>query len=173
MSSRRNLLKMMGLTAAATAVPVAAAAAGDLADRRAVVAALTADGNSGQPWWLLSPLTVGASVGLGWQVAALSSVERGAAVLSLSHRDGRDANVHLCAHAGRPRGLAHTALFDLILMDGGQGDQPTDEGLGRALKNLSARIRRNEISDRADLRPLAHMMTHAERVELYGAETLA
>ena len=49
----------------------------------------------------------------------------------------------------------------------------TDEDLGRAVLNLSARIRRNELSEAADLRPLAHLMSHAERVSLYGAETLA
>lgn len=171
MKSRRNLLKMMGMTAAATAVPVSAAAS-DLTQRRAVVAALTEDGNSGAPWWLLSPLQQGSSIGLGWRVSALSTVDRGAAVLALFHRDGREARVHLCAHHGTPRGLAHSALFDLILMDGGQGDRDTPEDLGRALVNLAARVRGNEISDKADLRPLAHMMTHAERVALYGAETL-
>lgn len=171
MKSRRNLLKMMGMTAAATAVPVTAAAS-DPTARRAVVAALTADGSSGAPWWLLSPVQQGSAVGLGWRVAGLSTVSRGAAVLSLAHRDGREASVHLCAHHGSPRGLAHSALFDLILMDGGQGDQSTPEDLGRALVNLAARIRGNEVSDKADLRPLAHMMTHAERVALYGAETL-
>jgi len=171
MNSRRNLLKMMGFGAAASAVPTAAAIASP-ESRRAAIAALTGSGSSTAPWWLLAPLADGGPVGLGWRLAALSDIDRGAVVLSLAHRDGRTARVHLCAHAGSPRGLAHSALLDLILMDGGQGDQQTDEDLGRTLLNLAARIRTNEISDKADLRPLAHMMTHAERVELYGAETL-
>lgn len=170
MSSRRNLLKMIGLTAAVTAVPAAAAASP--AERRAVLAALTGAGDSTAPWWLMAPIAPGSAVGLGWTVSALSQVERGAAVLSLTHRDGRAARVHLCAHGGRPRGLAHSALFDLILMDGGQGDKQTEEDLGRTLKDLARRIRHNEISEKSDLQPLAHLMTHAERVALYGAETL-
>lgn len=171
MNSRRNLLKMMGLTAAASAAPATAMAV-TRSDRQAAIAALTQEGNASAPWWLISPLSEGRAAGLGWQVGGLSNVERGAAVLLLEHRDGRQARVHLCAHGGRPKGLAHSALFDLVLMDGGQGDKPTDEDLGRALVNLSRRMRQNEISEKADLRPLAHLMTHAERVALYGAETL-
>lgn len=174
MNTRRALLKKMGLTVAAASAMGAGVVPGDAqATRREAITALTTSGSSDAPWWLLSPLQVGSAVGLGWSVVALSPVSRGASVLSLSHRDGRQAQVHLCAHAGHPRGLAHSALLDLILMDGGQGDRRTDEDLGRALLSLADRIRRNEVSEAADLRPLAHLMSHAERVSLYGAEGLA
>jgi len=90
--------------------------------------------------------------------------------LGLRHADGRHAQVHLCARDGRPRGLAHTALFDLVLMDGGQGDRPTDEGLGRALLTVASRVRSNELQT-ADRR-VAGLLSHVERVERFGAATL-
>ena len=47
----------------------------------------------------------------------MGAVQNGAAILELKHRSGQRARVHICTYEGQPKGLAHTALFDLILMD--------------------------------------------------------
>ena len=98
--------------------------------------------------------------------------QRGASVLTLAHTNGRKAKVHLCAHNGRPRGLAHTAMLDLVLMDGGSGSFRTDEKLGRVVLGLAERVRRNETQPNGDLAPVARMMSHDERVQAFGPESL-
>lgn len=181
MQSRRDLLHTVGLAAAAGALasgtaaasvataPVGFAAAAHRQSLQALAAGASAHS---APWWLFAPLQAGASVGLGWRLTALSPIERGAAVLTLTQvgTPGAEARVHLCAHHGQPRGLAHSALFDLVLMDGGQGNKPTDEGLGRVLLGLAARLRRTEQS--GELTAVARLLTHGERTMLYGPESL-
>jgi hypothetical protein len=166
MSTRRQLIQGLGigLVAGSAATPALA--------RRAHVrrAAWATDL---PPWWLISPLTAGQQVGPTWSVGNLEVVREGAAVLTLVTGDERQARVHICAHEGRPRGLVHTALFDLVLMDGGQGDRPTDESLGRVLMQLGRHIRRNEIrSDDAQIGSVTGLLSHDERVALFGPEHL-
>ena len=164
MPTRRFVLQAMG---------VSAAAATSLGSSPAALASAAVGATSGAPWWLLAPLGVGASVGRGWHVADLAPVARGATILSLAHRDGREARVHICARSGRARGLAHTALFDLVLMDGGQGDRPTDERLGRVLQQLARHIRRNELRvDDDGLRSVVQLQSHTDRATRYGPQTL-
>ena len=166
MATRRQLIQGLGIGMLAGTAPTAALAK-DAPRRRAT---WTTDR---PPWWLLAPLAAGSSVGRGWSLDALSPVRDGAAVLSLSHRDGRLARLHICAHDGRPRGLAHTALFDLVLMDGGQGDRPTDESLGRVLLTLAHHLRRNELrSDDQQVASVGGLLSHDQRVALYGPEQL-
>ena len=124
------------------------------------------------PWYLLAPFAMGSPLKFGWYIANLSSVERGASVLTLAHSNGRRANVHLCAHNGSPRGVAHTNVVDLVLMDGGSGSFRTDEKLGRVIMGLAEVMRRNEADPRSDLRPVAKMMTHDARVTTFGPESL-
>jgi hypothetical protein len=69
--------------------------------------------------------------------------------------------------------LAHSELFDLVLMDGGQGDRATAEDLGRVLLGLAERVRRNELRLDGDLDALSRTLPHEERVLLYGPENLA
>ncbi len=174
MDSRRSVLKKILVGTAAAAVPATGAAA-----TRAVAQTLgTSGGEQGvipdgpAPWWLVAPVGVGTPLGLGWYVHHLGPVERGAAVLTLRHTSGRDARVHLCGHRGQPQGMAHTALIDLVLMDGGSGSMRTDEKLGRVILGLAQRVRANETSPTGDLKPVARMMTHADRVEAFGADAL-
>lgn len=124
------------------------------------------------PWWLVQPIGLGTPLKFGWYVAGMSSVERGAAVLTLAHASGRKARVHLCAHNGAPTGLTHTKLVDLVLMDGGSGSFRTDEKLGRVVLGIADRIRANEVDPSGDLSPVARMMTHDDRVETFGPESL-
>jgi hypothetical protein len=180
MSSRRELLKNMGLGfgAAAALLGASAPAAAAATARSSALKALAEGGSDPTPpWWLFSPVRPGSSLGLGWRMGSLSPVERGAVVLEL-HRDGGDtegvrvARVHICAREGKARGLAHSELFDLVLMDGGQGEKPTDERLGRVLLGLADRVRKNELESNAELKDLGRLLPHGQRVALYGAETL-
>ena len=166
MESRRNLLKFMALGTAAAAVGAGESKAH--AARRPDPS-LPASGEA--PWWLLAPLGPGASVGKGWSVAGLERVERGAARLLLVKGEHR-ASVHLCLHEGAPKGPSHTEMFDLVLMDGGDGDKPTPVDLARVLRDLSNVIRRNEVAADGDWEQMAKLMTHSERVVAYGPENL-
>lgn len=173
MDSRRSVLKkMLAGTAAAAAVPGSASAAFHSTAGAAIASELQLP-TGPAPWWLFAPVGLGTPLKYGWYVADLSSVERGASVLTLAHASGRRARVHLCAHNGRPQGLTHTGLVDLVLMDGGSGSFRTDERLGRVILGLAERIRRNETDPRGDLSPIARMMTHTDRLDAFGPESLA
>src|SRR5690349_20351654 len=80
------------------------------------------------PWELLAPLQAGAALGGGWQVAELAPVHAGSSVLTVAHASVRTHRIHLCRNAGAPSGLVHTAEVDLLVMNGGAGELPTDEG---------------------------------------------
>ncbi len=169
MTSRRDVLRSMGIGAAAMAAATAAAAA----TVRPSMEAFTHPGQTADsPWWIIAPLKVGSTVGKGWSIAGLSEVRDGASVVRLAHRDGRAVDVHVCARSGRGQGIAQTALFDLITMDGRDRDAATPEDMGRVVMSLARRIRHNEAQLAGDLRPFAHMMSHADRVELFGPERL-
>ena len=168
MPTRREVLKNLGAGAMATATLGAGKPA--LATHEATLRAFAQSAPS--PWWLLAPLKNGQTIGLGWHVKGLGRIDRGAAVLELEHDSGRHERVHICTHEGVPKGLAHSALFDLILMDGGQGDKPTEETIGRVLLTLAEIIRENELGDDADIDRVTRMLSHHERVSIYGADTL-
>lgn len=172
MDSRRTVLKklLVGSTAAA-AVPGTASAALGALEASAEAGTLTLP-TGPAPWWLFHPVGLGTPLSFGWYVADLSPVARGASVLTLAHASGRRARLHLCAHNGRPQGVAHTRLLDMVLMDGGSGSFRTDEKLGRVVLGLAERVRRNETNPQGDLWPLARMMTHADRVDAFGPESL-
>lgn len=175
MDTRRKLLKKIGLgTAAAGLVMSARSATGEAGLTAAADGAVqptAAEAGTG-PWWLLAPLKRGDHLGQGWFVAHLGGVERGASVLTLQSREGELARVHLCQRTGSARGLAHTELLDLVLMDGGQGDRQTPENLGRVLLGLAEVIRGNELRMDGDIDQLAKLQPHAERVDAYGPESL-
>ena len=120
------------------------------------------------PWELLAPLAAGTYVGSGWRVKALSAVKQGAAVLSLVHLSGEVAEIHVCRRSGLPSGLAHTAHLDLYLMNDGDGERPTPEGVGRAVKTVALRVARRERAELGAV-PAPHaMMSHWARVRWYG-----
>jgi hypothetical protein len=169
MPTRRELIKKISAGAVSTAALGAGGVA--IATHHATLEAFARP--SGQaPWWLLHPLKSGNEVGLGWKLGSLGPVERGASILELEHSSGAQARVHICTYENKPKGLAHTALFDIILMDGGRGDKPTEESVGRVLLTLAEHMSKNEIRDLADLSKVKRMLTHTERVDIYGAETL-
>lgn len=163
--SRRGVLQGIAVGAA-----VVAAGAPEAAEAAAEAGLIAEDAPS--PWWLLAPLTAGSAVAYGWSIGSLSGVRQGAAVLRLTHASQGEIDVHLCAIDGAPKGVAHAEHVDLVAMDGGRGDKPTEEGLGLALRELARVIARNEASDGADLRTLSRLLPHHERVGAYGPEQL-
>lgn len=172
MDTRRTVLKkLIAGTATAAAVPGTASAAFNAVEGGASTMGVSLP-TGPAPWWLFNPIGMGTPLRYGWYVADLSPVTRGASVLTLAHSSGRKARVHLCAHNGRPQGVAHSRLVDMVLMDGGSGSFRTDEKLGRVVLGLAERLKRNETSPSGDLWPLARMMTHGDRVETFGPESL-
>ena len=120
------------------------------------------------PWDLLRPLALGSLVAQGWRVAELSAVEDGACVLTLRSEHGRSHRVHLCRNDGRPQGIVYSERFDLLVMNGGEGDLPTDEGLARAVAEVAHVLASNEAGRRQ--RPVVEaLLPHAERVRRFAA----
>lgn len=117
-----------------------------------------------QPWELLHPLAVGSVLAHGWRVSALTGVANGSCVLTLENGRGRTHRVHLCRNDGRPQGLVYTTRFDLVVMNGGQGDLPTDEGLAHAVAEIAHVLAANE--GQAPM-PTA-LLPHRERVQRFA-----
>jgi hypothetical protein len=118
-------------------------------------------------WELLSPLTVGSELAEGWRVAAMTGVAAGSCVLTLENRRGRTHRVHLCRNDGRPQGMVYTKQFDLVVMNGGFGDLPTEEGFAQAVADVAHVLAANE--SRSDLEPvITALLPHAERLDRFG-----
>lgn len=149
MSNRREFLRLTFGIGAAAVLPASAMAAAPYS---------TPDG---APWWLVAPLEPGSDLGFGWRVARLFPAADGAVTLNLGNVDGRVARIDLCLHEGAPRGPAHSAFIDFIVMDGGDGARPMDEDLGRAVRRLAAVVAENEARD---VGAVATLETHPERV---------
>lgn len=115
------------------------------------------------PWELLSPLALGATVANGWTAAALTGVVDGSCVLTLKNQRGREHRVHLCRNDGSPEGLVFTDRFDLVVMNGGRGDLPTEEGLAQAVAEVAHVLAQNERAHQLD-----GFMPQAERVSMFS-----
>lgn len=120
------------------------------------------------PWELLRPLRMGAVAACGWRVAGLSEVVDGVCVLTLRNARGRAHRVHLCRNAGRPQGLVYTKRLDLVVMNGGRGDLPTDEGFAQAVAVVAHVLAANE-RRRQHAPVMAGLLPHTERLRLYAA----
>jgi len=119
------------------------------------------------PWDLVSPFVAGAVVAHGWRLVDLSPVRDGACVVTLENERGRAARVHLCHNDGTPQGLVYTRRVDLVVMNGGQGDLPTEEGLAQAVATLAHRVAANEATMSESF--FAALLPHAERVQRFAA----
>jgi len=173
----------VGKVAAGAAVAVAAGVAAEAASAREHFAPVVNDdrparANSPQvssaepsavpgtsPWELLQPLTAGAAVSGDWRVAELTAVVHGSCVLTLTNGSGRMQRIHLCGNGGRPHGLVHTERVDLVVMNGGQGELPTDEGFAQAVAAVAHVIAANE--GRAAV--VGTLVPHAERLVQFAA----
>jgi hypothetical protein len=195
MLSRRELIGKAAVGAAATLAVSAAGIAsarvlqgaldGRAEDRDGRHRAATdgpADGGGGQPaappaadavaiaspppWELLRPLVAGSAVGHGWRLVDLSPVRHGSSVVTLENARGRARRVHLCRNDGTPQGIIYTRRLDLVLMNEGNGDLPTEEGLAQAVAALAHVVAANETTGPDQL---AELLPHAERVQRFAA----
>jgi hypothetical protein len=135
------------------------------AEAAAQVEAAPATASAPPPWELLRPLTLGSVVGQGWRVADLTGVVHGSCVLTLESTSGRSHRVHLCRNDGRPQGLVHTKRLDMVVMNGGKGDLPTEEGLAQAVAEVAHVLAANE---RKQEPVVVALLPHAERLRLFS-----
>jgi hypothetical protein len=119
------------------------------------------------PWALLQPLAMGSAVAHGWHVAGLTGAVDGSCVVTLQNERGRAHRVHLCRNDGRPQGLVYTKRFDLVVMNEGQGDLPTEESLAQAVAALGHVLAANE-RDRQHEALVTALLPQAERLRLFS-----
>ena len=120
------------------------------------------------PWELLRPLALGSLVTHGWRVAGLTGAVNGSCVLTLRNERGREHRVHVCRNAGRPNGLVYTKELDLVVMNGGRGDLPTEEGFAQAVAEVAHVLAANEGAAR-HASVVTALLPQAERVERFAA----
>jgi len=131
-------------------------------------AAAPADGDAAPaPWALLAPFGVGAVVAHGWHLVDLTPVRDGAAVVTLQNGRGRAHRIHLCRNDGSPQGIIYTRHVDLVVMNQGYGDLPTEEHFGQAVAALAHAIAANEGPGAEGV--VGALWPHAERVQRYAA----
>jgi hypothetical protein len=118
------------------------------------------------PWALLAPLAVGSPVAHGWSLTDLTPVRDGAAVVTLQNARGHATRIHLCRNDGTPQGLVSTRRVDLVVMNQGYGDLPTDEHLGQAVAALARTVAANEATVADEV--FAELLPHGERVQRFA-----
>jgi len=165
MLSRRSLIGKLAAGAAVSAVWSVGVARNEADASTGAVShdALAPAPTAPPPWELLRPFALGAVVAHGWRVAELSPVVDGACVLTLRNERGRAQRIHLCGNDGQPQGLVHTGRLDLVVMNGGQGDLPTEEGLAQAIAAVAAALAANEHAPQ-----VAALLPHAERLRRFA-----
>ena len=118
-------------------------------------------------WELVAPFGAGAVVAHDWRLVDMTSVRDGSAVVTLQNERGRSYRVHLCQNDGSPQGLVYTRRVDLVVMNQGYGELPTEEHLGQAVAALAHAVAANEakLSDHL----FAGLLPHSERVQRFAA----
>jgi hypothetical protein len=112
-------------------------------------------------WDLLRPLAAGSVVGYGWRVEGLTGVTEGSFILTLRNEVGRHQQIRLCRNDGRPEGIVYTSRFDLLVMNGGNGDLRTDEGMAQAVAHVAHVLAANE-GNQLPGPGLAGLLSHRE-----------
>jgi hypothetical protein len=123
------------------------------------------------PWELLRPLAVGSTLAHGWRIADLGPVAEGSCVLTLRNGSDRERRIHICRNDGSPQGIVHTTRFDLLVMNGGQGELPTDEGLAQAVAEVAHALAANE-GDHRHQPIVTALLPQAERAQRVAAASL-
>jgi hypothetical protein len=123
--------------------------------------------SSPPPWDLVAPLAAGSVVAHGWRLVDVTPVRHGSAVVTLANERGRSHRVHLCRNDGNPQGLVYTRRVDLVVMNQGYGELPTEEHFGQAVAALAHAIAANETTVPGQV--FADLVPHAERVQRYAA----
>jgi hypothetical protein len=119
------------------------------------------------PWGLVSPLAVGSVVADGWRLAALGPVQDGSCVVTLQNEQGRSRRVHLCRNDGSPQGIVYTRRVDLVVMNEGGGDLPTEEKLAQAVAGVAHAVAANERHAPEGL--FTELLPHAERLRRFAS----
>jgi len=119
------------------------------------------------PWGLVAPFGAGAVVAHGWSLVDLTPVQDGSAVATLQNERGHAHRIHLCRNDGSPQGLVYTRRVDLVVMNQGYGELPTEEHLGQAVAALAHAVAANEAKLSDDV--LAGLLPHSERVQRFAA----
>ena len=119
------------------------------------------------PWELVAPFGAGAEVAYGWRLGDLTPVRDGSAVVTLQNQRGRAHRIHLCRNDGSPQGVVYTRRVDLVVMNQGYGELPTEEHLGQAVAALAHAVAANETSVADDV--FAALLPHRERVQRFAA----
>jgi hypothetical protein len=89
--------------------------------------------------------------------------------VTLADARGHAYRVHICRNGGTPRGLIYTRRLDLVVMNGGRNDMPTEEGFAQAVARLAHVVAQNERRVAEDV--LAELLPHTERMARFaGAE---
>src|SRR5262249_4308607 len=96
------------------------------------------------PWDMRSPLVAESTTARRRPVVARSPVQHGACVVTLENEQGRSRRVHICRNDGTPQGIIYTRRLDLVVMNEGHGNLPTDEGLAQAVARLAHVVAANE-----------------------------
>jgi len=120
------------------------------------------------PWEILRPLALGSTVAEGWHISALSGADAGSCVLTLQNARGRNHRIHLCRNDGQPQGMVYTRQFDLLVMNGGAGEMPTEEGLAQAVAAVAHAVAANEAAEPVEQLASA-LLPQSERVARYSA----
>ena len=75
--------------------------------------------------------------------------------------------------AAKVRASAKRGSSTSVLMDGGDGNLRTNEGLARVVKGIANRAAKNEVcADNSTLDAMSGMLTHDERKALFGPENI-
>ena len=119
------------------------------------------------PWALVAPYGAGAVVAHDWRLVDLTPVQAGSPVVTLQHDRGRAQRIHLCRNDGSPQGIVYTRRVDLVVMNQGFGELPTEEHLGQAVAALAHAVAAHEATVAADV--FANLLPHAERLERFAA----
>ena len=181
MLSRRELIgKAAAGAAAAAAVGAAGTAVASVRRRPNAPGIATAEHDEAKtalptteevsappPWALLQPLGAGAVVAHGWKLTDLSAVVSGSSVVTLQNPRGRTQRIRLCRNDGTPQGLVYTRRVDLVVMNEGYGELPTEEGLAQAVAALAHAVAANEATAAGGV--VAELLSHAERVRRFAA----
>jgi hypothetical protein len=110
---------------------------------------------------------MGSAVAHGWRVSGLTGAVNGSCVLTLQNQRGREHRVHICRNDGRPHGLIYTERFDLVVMNGGVGDLPTEEGLAQAVAAVAHVLAANE-GRRGHEPVVTALLPHTERLRMFA-----
>jgi len=146
--NRRDVLKFLGIGAAAAAAGGTAKVAEAAVSGAPGESTGTFTPDSREPWWLIAPYGPEAKVA-GSTVKGITADTTGLVRVELEAADGRVFHVDVCRRdsgLGAPKSVAATKHYELYLANGGKGSNATVEADGFALYGLADAIDKNELN---------------------------